>query len=202
MQKPAETDNPIHELLRQRWSPLAFSDQMILPADLNALFEAARWAPSCFNDQPWHFIVGTKEDPETFRKVLGCLVDRNVVWAQYAPVLLLTVTRRHFAHNGHPNRHAWHDIGLAVGSMLVQAESLGIRVHQMAGFDPEQARDVFDIPEDYDAVTAIALGYPGEPDVLPEACRIRESAPRTRKPLKDFVYGGIWGKRADFVPEQ
>ena len=201
MQKPAETRYPIHELLQQRWSPLAYSDQMIPDADLNALFEAARWAPSCFNDQPWAFVVARKTDPATFRGILECLADRNVVWAQHAPVLLLTATRRQFAHNGHPNRHAWHDLGLAVGAMLVQAESLGIRAHQMAGFDPEQARETFAIPETYDLVTVIALGYPGSPDMLPEAYRIRETGPRSRKSTTEFVYGNEWGKRAEFIPE-
>jgi nitroreductase len=199
MEKPADAQYSIHELLRKRWSPVAFSERLVPGEHLCSLLEAARWAPSCYNDQPWHFLIATKEQPEDFNRLLGCLVEANVAWARHAPVLMLTVARLHFAHNEKVNRHAWHDIGLAVGNLLAQATSLGILVHQMAGFSAAKAREVFGIPEDYEPITAIALGYPGNADRLPEALRQRHAAPRTRRPLEQFVYSGAWGRTSPLV---
>jgi len=199
MEKPADTQYPIHELLRRRWSPVAFSERLVPREHLCSLLEAARWAPSCYNEQPWHFIIATKEQPEKFNRLLGCLVETNIAWAQHAPVLMLTVARLHFAHNEKPNRHAWHDIGLAVGNLLTQATSLGISAHQMAGFSAVKAREVFSIPEGYEPVTAIALGYPGNADRLPEALRQRHTAPRSRRPLEQIVYSGTWGQTSPLV---
>jgi nitroreductase len=196
MDKPAETAHPIHDLIRRRWSPLAFSERMVEPEKLQSLFEAARWAPSSYNEQPWHFIVCTKQNPADHDRLLSCLAEGNVPWARHAPVLMLSVAKLTFTRNGQPNRHAWHDVGMAVENLIIQAAALGLYVHQMAGFDMAKARQAFAIPEGYEPVAAIAMGYPGDPQNLPPPLRERELSPRQRKPLRDFVFDARWGKTA------
>jgi len=199
MQKAAVTDHPVHELIRNRWSPRAFSDKPVEPAVLGSLFEAARWAASSFNDQPWAYLVATKEDPESFRKMLGVLVEFNQDWAKNAPVLAISVARRNFAHNGTPNRNALYDTGAATALLSVEATARGLAVHQMAGFDAEKARQTFAIPEEWEPIAAIALGYRGTPDSLSPKLKERELAPRTRKPIREFVMTGSWGHTASFA---
>jgi len=199
MQKPAPTDVPVHELVRIRWSPRAFADKPVAPDVLHSLFEAARWAPSSFNYQPWAYIVATKDDSENFAEILSTFVEFNVGWAKHAPVLALSVAQLKTPKEGMVNRHAFHDVGSATSQLTLEANSRGLFVHQMAGFDPEKARQVFGIPSDWEAVAAIALGYPGDPQSLPEPLRQREVAPRTRKPLSEFVMTGGWGHTAPFI---
>ena len=199
MEKPAETHYPIHDLLRRRWSPRAFSDRRVDPAIMRSLLEAARWAPSSYNEQPWSFIVATKDDPVEFGRLLSCLVEGNIQWAQHAPVLMVSVARLTFEDDGKPNRHAFHDVGLAVANLIVQATALGLVVHQMAGIFPDKIRELYGIPEGYEAVAGIALGYPGDPQSLPEELRKRELAPRERKPLTEFVFSGSWGQTSPLV---
>lgn len=202
LQKPAKTASPIHDLLAHRWSPRAFDGRPVEHDTLRSLFEAARWASSSFNAQPWYFIVATKDDPENFQRVLDCFVDRNQAWAKNAPVVALSVAGMKFAHNGQPNRHAFHDVGQAAANLALQATALGIEIHQMAGIDPEKARRIFGIPEGYEAVAGIALGYPGDPASLPDQLRERELAPRERKPLDSFVFTGHWGQPSKVVAEK
>ena len=199
MEKPAETQFPIHDLLRQRWSPRAFSEQHVEPDALRSLLEAARWAPSSYNEQPWAFIIATKQDQAEYARLLSCLVEGNIQWAQRAPVLMVSVARRSFEENGKSNRHAFHDIGLAVANLVVQATALGLAVHQMAGIFPDKVRELYNIPEDYEPVAGIALGYPGDPDTLPERLRQRELAPRSRKPIREFVFAGRWGQTSPLI---
>ena len=199
MEKPAETQYPIHDLLRRRWSPRAFSDRRVDPAIMRSLLEAARWAPSSYNEQPWSFIVATKDDPVEFGRLLSCLVEGNIQWAQHAPVLMVSVARLSFEEDGKPNRHAFHDVGQAVANLIVQATALGLVVHQMAGIFPDKIRELYGIPEGYEAVAGIALGYPGDPQSLPEGLRKRELAPRERKPLTEFVFSGSWGQTSPLV---
>ena len=199
MEKSAETHYPIHDLLRRRWSPRAFSDRRVDPAIMRSLLEAARWAPSSYNEQPWSFIVATKDDPVEFGRLLSCLVEGNIQWAQHAPVLMVSVARLSFEDDGKPNRHAFHDVGLAVANLIVQATALGLVVHQMAGIFPDKIRELYGIPEGYEAVAGIALGYPGDPQSLPEGLRKRELAPRERKPLTEFVFSGSWGQTSPLV---
>jgi nitroreductase len=201
MEKPADAQYPILDLLRRRWSPRAFADRLVEPEKLRGLLEAARWAPSSYNEQPWSFLVATKDDPENFQRLLSCLVEGNQAWAQFAPVLMISIARLNFAQNGQPNRHAFHDVGLAAENLVIQAMALDLMVHQMAGFYPDKAREVFRIPPGYEPVAAIAVGYPGEPDRLPEKLRQRELAPRTRKMLREFVFGGEWGRPAGMVAQ-
>ena len=193
------TEVPVHELIRERRSPLAYSDRPVGTEELRSLLEAARWAASSFNQQPWHFIVATKEDPAEYERLLGCIVPGNVVWARNAPVLMLSVAKLTFDANGAPNRHALHDTGQAAAQLALQATALGLGVHQMGGFDAARAREVFSIPEGYEPVAAIAVGYPGDPESLPESLRVRASAPRTRRELGEFVFTGRWGKTSPAV---
>jgi nitroreductase len=193
VKKPAETSVPIHDLIRHRWSPRAFDPRPVEPEKLRGLFEAARWAPSSYNAQPWYFIVGTKDDPENYNRVLDTFVEFNQGWAKQAPVLALSVAKLTF-DDGKPNRHAFHDVGQAAANLTIQAEALGLSVHQMAGIEPEKARKLFHIPADYEAVAGIALGYAGDPASLGDEMRKRELAPRQRKPLDSFVFTGEWGR--------
>jgi nitroreductase len=199
MQKPAPTEVPLSDLVRNRWSPRAFADQPVTPDVLRSLLEAARWAPSSNNEQPWAYIVATKDDPENFTKMLSVLVEFNVGWAQNAPVLILSVAHLKAQKDGAPNRHALHDVGSATAQLTFEANSRGLFVHQMAGYYPEKARQVFEIPEDWEPVAAMAIGYLGDPQSLPERLRDRELAPRTRKPLSEFVMTRGWGHTAPFV---
>jgi nitroreductase len=193
MDKPAPTDHPIHDLLRRRWSPRAFADRPVDRDTLLRLLEAARWAPSSYNEQPWAFLLGTRDQPQEHARVLGCLVEFNQSWAAAAPVLLLTVAHRVLTGKDMENRHAWHDVGLAVGCLTMQATHEGLAVHQMAGIVPEKVRSAFDVPADWEPVSGVAIGYPGDPASLPEPLRQRELAARTRKPLSSFVFSGRWG---------
>jgi nitroreductase len=199
MQKPAATDVELHDLIRNRWSPRAFAEKAVTPEVLRSLFEAARWAPSSNHEQPWVYLVATKDDPENLAKMLGVLVEFNAGWAKYAPVLALSVAHVKTQREGKPNRVALHDVGSATAQLTVEANARGLQVHQMAGFDAEKARQTFAIPADWEPVAAMAIGYPGNPDLLPEKLRDRELAPRTRKPLSEFVMTGGWGHTASFV---
>ena len=201
MEKPAQTDHPIQEILKRRWSPRAFADRMVESVKLRSLFEAARWAPSSFNEQPWFFIVATKEKLEEHARMLSCLVEKNQQWARLAPVLMVSVAKLKFAKTGKPNRHAFHDVGLAMGNMLVEATALGLCVHQMAGLFPEKVREIYGVPEGFEPVAAIALGYAAEVDVLPDTFREQELGPRTRKPIGSFVFQGNWEKQSPIVSQ-
>ncbi len=197
--KKASTDYPIHELLAERWSPYGFEDRPVAQADLRSLFEAARWAASSYNEQPWSFFVATKENPEEFARLLSCLVEGNQGWAKAAPVLVLGVVSLNFSRNNKDNRAAVHDLGLAAGNLLVEATARGLCVHQMIGILPDKAREVYQIPEHSEAWTAIAIGYKGDPAKLPDALKERDLAPRQRKPLSQFVFTGKWGQPSPLV---
>lgn len=198
-EKKASTDYPIHELLAERWSPYAFADRPVLTADLRSLFEAARWAPSSYNEQPWSYIVATKEEPQQFQQILSCLVDGNQVWAKAAPVLALGIVNLKFTRTGKDNRAAVHDLGLAAGNLLVEATARGLLVHQMIGILPDKAREIYEIPDGSEAWTGLAIGYRGDPMSLPDTLRQRELTPRQRKPLSQFVFGGKWGNPSAFL---
>ncbi len=201
MHKPAATDFPVHDLIRHRWSPRAFSDKPVEPAILTSLFEAARWAPSSSNEQPWAYLVATKDNPEDFAKMLSVLVEFNADWAKNAPVLALAVSHLKFQSNGNPNRNAFYDTGAATILFSLEATARGLFVHQMAGFDPAKAKQVFEIPADWEPIAAFAIGYPGDPNSLSQKLQDREVAPRTRKPLSEFVMSGRWGHTSPIVSQ-
>lgn len=191
--KTADNTYPIHDLIKDRWSPRSFSDKSVEPEKLQSILEAARWASSSMNEQPWAFILATKDDPENYNKLLDCLMEGNRVWAQHAPVLLLTLAKNRFERNDKTNNHASHDLGLAIGNLVLQATHLGLYLHQMGGFSAEKARTNFDIPESYQPITTIAMGYAGNVEQLPEKYQAMETSARSRNPLKDFVFSGQFG---------
>jgi nitroreductase len=199
MEKLTRNDYPIHDLLRRRWSPRAFADRPVEVDKLRSLLEAARWAPSSYNEQPWAFIVATKHQAEDFAKVLGCLVPGNQAWAKAAPVLMLSFARLSFERNQQANRHAYHDVGLASANLTFQAMADGLVVHQMAGIEVDKIRTTFAVPQGWDPVSGIAVGYPGDAANLPEQLRQRELTERVRKPLSSFVFSGDWAKAAPII---
>jgi nitroreductase len=190
--KRATPDHPIHEFIAGRWSPYGFADRPVSEDDLRSLFEAARWAASSYNEQPWNYIVATRANLEEFERLLSCLVEANQAWAKAAPVLALGCTRLNFVHNGKPNAAAVHDLGLASATLTLEATARGLFVHQMIGILPERAREVYRIPEGVQPLTALAIGYAADPKSLPDVYRQRDVAPRGRKHLGEFVFGGQW----------
>lgn len=181
----------VNKLIQNRWSPRAFDSRPVEPEKLAALFEAARWAPSAMNEQPWRFMYATKDNPEAYEKLLSTLADANKVWAQHAPVLILSVAKVNYSM-GSPNAFAWHDTGMATAKLALQATELGLHLHIMGGYSADKAREVLGIPEGYEPVSMIALGYQGDADQLPEPLKARELAPRSRKPLQEIVFNGTW----------
>ena len=196
VEKVSETQYPVHELIAKRWSPRAFDPRPVPVEQIRSLLEAARWAASSFNEQPWRFLVARREESAEFEKMLGCLVEGNQVWAKNAGVLILTVAHTTFTRNDRPNRVALHDIGLAAATLTLQATALGLCVHQMAGIHADKIRETYRVPDDYDPETAIAIGYQGRVEDLPEELREMENAPRERKDQTDFVFSDSWGKPA------
>jgi nitroreductase len=197
--KKAASDHPILKILADRWSPYGFEDRSVTEDDLCSLFEAARWAASSYNEQPWNYLVATRKTPSEFERLLSCLVEANRAWAKAAPVLVLGVVSLRFAKNDKDNRAAVHDLGLASGNLVVEATTRGLSVHQMIGILPDKAREVYQIPEHYEAWTAMAIGYKADAALLLEALKERDLAPRQRKPLSEFVFTGLWKQPALLV---
>jgi len=197
--KNATSDHPILKLLAERWSPYGFEDRPVPEADLRSLFEAARWAASSYNEQPWNYLVATREDSPEFARLLSCLVEANQAWAKAAPVLALGVVSLQFAKNQQDNRAAVHDLGLAAGNLSVEATARGLSVHQMIGILPDKAREIYQIPEHFEAWTAMAIGYKAAPTILADALKERDLAPRQRRPLGKFVFTGRWGQPSPLV---
>ena len=195
-QKMPANDYPIHALLAHRWSPYCFDEQPLTRMDLNCLFEAARWSASSYNDQPWRYLVALREDAQEFAKILSCLVDMNQVWAGHAAALALGVCAKNLALSGKPNAAAQHDLGAASASLTLEAAARGIAVHQMIGILPDRASELFAVPPEFQVLTALALGYPGRTEGLPEELKLRDAASRQRKKLGEFVFRGQWGQPA------
>lgn len=178
----------IDSMFIDRWSPRAFDASPLSDEQVTSLFEAARWSPSCYNDQPWLFIYAHSEDDR--KRFLPILVEANQVWARNAPLLIFLLCRKTFARNGKPNRHAPYDAGAAWMALALQARKLGLHAHAMAGFNIKQAYDVLQVPEDeYDVMAAIAVGRRTSPDILPDAAAANEK-PNERKPLGEIIREG------------
>ncbi len=199
MRKPAPADWPIHPLLAERWSPYAFTDEGVAEEELMALFEAARWAASSYNEQPWRFIVARREEPAAFAKVLSCLVPFNQGWAGRAPVLALGLVQTLRPGDGSPNAAAQHDLGLAAASLTVEATHRGLSVHQMSGIVADRIRDAWALPDDVLPLTALAIGYAASLAATREDLRDRQRRPRERQRLPGFVFGERWGEPAPFL---
>ncbi len=196
--KPAITSSAVHDLIRHRWSPRAFAPTPVSASDLASVFEAARWAASSNNGQPWRFIVATSADTAAHDAAADCFNPRNQRWARPAPVLIFALARK-LADNGSANMHHWYDTGAAVAQLSLQAEALGLVVHQAAGIDRDRVRATYGVPDDVDVVIGFALGHPGDPEALPEELPGREKEPRGRKPLGDIVFAGTFGETAPFA---
>ena len=192
-EKEARTEYRIDEEMKRRWSPRAFEDRAVEREKIMTLLEAARWAPSCFNEQPWRFLVFDESNPEALERARGCLMEGNA-WALKAPVLLLSAARDNFEKNEKPNRTAQHDVGLATENLLLQAVELDLAAHPMAGFHVERARSEFNIPDGFTILAMIAIGYPyrGNLDDLDEKLRAKELALRERKPISEVAFAGTW----------
>ncbi len=193
--KHAETAPGVADLFRARWSPRSFSNERVSAETLRAILDAGRWAASSSNEQPWRFIVATKEDQETFQALVSVLVPFNQVWAKNAAVLILTATRSNFTQKETPNRHAMHDAGAALAYMMLQATASGLQAHAMAGFDEAKAREVAGIPPEFQIGAMVAIGYPDTADNLAtEDLKQKELAPRQRRPLSELAFKGRWGQ--------
>ena len=192
--KLATPSHPVHELISKRWSPYAFDSKAVSDGDLQSLFEAARWAASSYNEQPWRYIVATKAHPAEFQQMLSCLVEGNQGWAAAVPVLAIGCTSLNFTHNGKPNAAAIHDLGLASANLTLEATARGLFVHQMIGILPDKVCELYRVPEGFQPVTGLAIGYAADPSTMPQKLRERDHSPRQRKPLAEFVFGGEWGK--------
>ena len=193
--KKAPHHDRILPVILHHWSPRSFADREVSPADLKTIFEAVRWTPSSFNEQPWRYFVGTRGS-ETYQKIFESLGEPNKLWARSAPVLTLNAARTTFSHNGSPNPVALYDLGASGATLVYEASALGLFTHQMAGFNRDVARRLFNVPDDFIFGAAMALGHQGEPAALPNEHYIsQETTPRQRKPLSEFVLSG-WGAPA------
>ncbi|HMQ01089.1 MAG TPA: nitroreductase family protein [Cyclobacteriaceae bacterium] len=186
--KEAKTQYPVNEHIRKRWSARAFNSKAISQENIDTLFEAASWAASSMNEQPWIYIYATREDEASFQKMLDCLSAGNQPWAKNAPLLVLSLAKTTFERNGNSNKHAWYDTGAANTNLILQATEMDIYAHQMGGFDKAKTIEAFNLPADIEPVVFIALGYLDEAEKLPEPFKTRELTERKRKAIKDFVF--------------
>ncbi|MBC7756316.1 MAG: nitroreductase family protein [Bdellovibrio sp.] len=196
MQKPAITQAPINEVIAKRWSPRAFdASKVVSHEQLIALLEAAHWAPSCFGDEPWRFIVWNKSiDESAWQQAFDCLAPSNQTWVKHAPLLILVCANNLFGHNQTPNRWGQYDTGAAAENLCLQASSMGLAAHQMGGFNSDLAREKFAIPAQYTPMSMLAVGYEGDANSLPDDLKARELAERKRKPLGELFFEGAWDK--------
>lgn len=194
LNKPAETSTPVNALIRERWSPRAFQSKPVSKTDLTGVLEAARWAASCNNGQPWRFIVATSDNAAAYAAAVTGFNARNQRWVKTAPVIVFVCARKTFEANGNPNAHSWYDTGAAVAQLSIEAESRGLRLHQAAGIEREVIRKTHGVPDDVDIIAGFALGYQGDPDSLPEELPGRERESRARKPLSEVVFSSKFGE--------
>ncbi len=179
----------LHHLIDERWSPRSFEDREPAESVLRELFEGANSSASCFNEQPWRFVVARKSMDAEWERMLGILVEKNAAWARSAPVLGFSAGKKTFTHNGAANRFGLHDAGMALSTMMIEAVALGLRVHGMGGFDARKARELFHVPEDFEIGAAFAIGYSAE----------EQPPQRKRNALEHVVFEGDWGRPAGFA---
>lgn len=186
---------PIERLFAKRWSTRAFAAEKPVAAEAVAsCLEAARWAPSCFGEEPWRYIVADRfRDEACWHKILAALAPKNQRWAKHAPVLIVAAAEPVFSRNGNSNRWAEYDTGQATICLCLQAAELGLASHQMGGFDPDALKQALEMPDRMTVMSVIALGHPCDAEGAPEEFRPKEIAPRTRKPLSEIVHAAYWG---------
>lgn len=199
MEKPATTAGPINGMIARRWSPRAFDpEKPVTKGQITALCEAARWAPSCFGDEPWRYVVFDRgSDATAWEAALACLAEKNQRWARNAPLLFLAVAAEQFSRNGKPNRWGQYDTGAASENLCLQATAMGLATHQMGGFDADGARRRFAIPDEFTPMAMIAVGHPADVGTLDEEFRTAEQAERSRSPLQQRFFAGRWGAGMD-----
>lgn len=197
MEKLADTDLPIHDLLRRRWSPVQFLPRPVEPAKLKIILEAMRWTMSSYNEQPWRYIISTSEIGADHKRMVECLLPGNQTWAAHVPVLMIALAKKTFSHNGSPNRLAPHDVGASSAMLTVQATELGLHVHQMGGIDPAKIMQTYSVPDDYEPLTALAIGYAGPNPNVPADVAKRDESPRSRRDLSELIFTGHWGHEAE-----
>ncbi|OQY80703.1 MAG: hypothetical protein B6D42_12545 [Anaerolineae bacterium UTCFX5] len=202
MHRKAQTAVPIHPLLAERWSSRAFSDDPVAPELVLSLLEAARWSASCFNGQPWRFIVATRDDPEQHARLAACFTTSNQRWVPRAWVVMIALAVDTFEVDGSANRLAQYDVGLAVQNTVVQASAHGLNVRQAAGIDIARIRAEYAVPEGVTVMCGVMIGYPGDPDTLVDPLPQRERQPRTRKPLSELCFSGRFGQAYDGLPDE
>lgn len=185
--KSASFESPILEVIQMRRSRRAYADQLVSKESIQSLFEAARWAPSSVNEQPWLYLYATRDQSELWNKIFEALNDSNKVWAQHAPLLIVSLARKNFTRNDRPNLSARYDLGAANAFLSLQAAHLGLNVHQIGGYNPETIKVNLNIPDHYESVVIMAIGYPGDVEMLPEHLKLRELAPRERYVQQEFV---------------
>lgn len=186
-QKSTEFESPVLDVIKKRRSRRAYADQPVEQEKIESLFEAARWAPSSVNEQPWLYLYATKDQPELWGKIFDALKEGNKIWARNAPLLIVSLARKNFIRNDAPNHSARYDLGGANAFLSLQAAHIGLNVHQMGGFDAEKAVSNLNIPDNYEPVVILAIGYPGDAHRLPENLKVRELAPRERYVQQEFV---------------
>ena len=197
MIEPNPVSDKVIAPIRSRHSPYQFAARPVEPEKLVVLFEAARWAASAFNEQPWRYIVARASDGADFAKMLGCLVEANQAWAKHVPVLMLSFAKKTFTKNNKPNRVRLHDLGAASAQLTLQAESMGLHVHQMSGIDFDAIASTYQIPDDFEPVAALAIGYEGNNPDLDPAIAARDNRDRPRKPAEEVFFASAWQKPFD-----
>ncbi len=195
LEKPAKTQVMIQDLIAKRWSPRAFDpEKLVTREQIITLLEAARWAPSSRNEQPWHFLVFDKQtNLAAWENMLSCLDEANQQWAKHAPLLILTTAKGNFEHNNQPNRWALYDCGAAAENICLQATALGLVVHQMGGFKLAKTHELMGLPIEITCLSVMAIGYQASPEILEDSFKTRELEERSRKPLTESFYEGPWG---------
>lgn len=191
-QKSTEVEHPVSELIKNRRSTRVFTSEMVDESKIRSLFEATRWAPSSTNEQPWIYLFATKDQPELWNKMIKALTPSNLEWVKDAPLIILSIARKAFVRNGKPNAYAMYDLGGANGILSLQAVELGLQVRQIAGFDGDIARAELNIPQDFELGVFMAVGFPGNPEQLPEPIKVKELAPRTRFLQQEFVRNEVF----------
>jgi nitroreductase len=198
--KTAAPDHDILDVFAKRWSPRAYADRPVEPEKIRRMLEAARWTMSSYNEQPWRYVVASRdENPDAYERLLGCLAEGNQEWAQNAPVLMMSFYKTSFSQNDSENRCAPHDTGAASAALTFQATAMDLYVHQMAGIKKDVARETYDVPDEFEPMAGLAVGYLGDPEMLNETQQKSERAERSRKSLDTFVFGDEWDAPSGLV---